>query len=91
LVPGSLTMYLSRAAGIGAGRDREAAAKGEFALAAPDGMLVEDRYRLIPMLRPEVPHALPFEPETTLGPNHGIVFFIERFLLLRPSPRATSP
>jgi hypothetical protein len=38
-----------------------------------------------------VAHALPFEPETTFGPDHWIAFFIERFLLLRPSPQGTSP
>jgi hypothetical protein len=36
------------------------------------------------MLRPEVTHALPFEPVTALCSGHRIALFIERFLLLRP-------
>jgi hypothetical protein len=35
---------------------------------------------------PEVVHALPVEAEAALLSGHRIVFFIERFLLLRPGP-----
>jgi hypothetical protein len=34
---------------------------------------------------PEVVHALPVEAEAALFSGHRIVFFIERFLLLRPT------
>jgi hypothetical protein len=47
-------------------------------------MLVEHRRGLVPVHGPEVVHALPVEAETALLPGHRIVFFIERFLLLRP-------
>ena len=80
-----------RAAGESPGIDREAAAQGELALAAPHGVLVEHRRGLVPMHGPEVVHALPVEPETALRPGHRIVLFIERFLLLaRPGPRHSS-
>ena len=58
--------------------------KREFALAAPDGVLVEHRRGLVPVHGPEVVHALPVEPEAALCSGHRIVLFIERFLLLRP-------
>ena len=72
------------AAGEETGRDREAAARGELALAPPHGVLVEHRRGLVPVHGPEVVHALPVEAEAALLSGHRIVFFIERFLLLRP-------
>ena len=79
-----------RAAGIETGRYRKAAAKGELALAAADRVLVKDRRRLVPMLRPEVTHALPLEPETALGPGHRLTFVIERFLPCTTGPTGGS-
>src|SRR5262249_26613444 len=67
-------------ASIETGGDREAAAKTEFALAPPYGVLVKHRRHLVPMLGPQMVHTLPFEPKTAFWSGHRIALFIDRFL-----------
>src|SRR5205823_8265727 len=65
--------------------------EGDLALAAPDGVLVEHRCRLVPVLRPEMAHALLFEAEIAPGRGHRIALFIAGSSLARPSPQSTPP